>query len=190
VFAHFSDRWSARFPLAVNGFLAVAGISAAGAFLPPFMLARRASYRRCSGRSFSPLRSVGPSVFSLAIPGTPPRRIRKLGQLEKLLSHHKVSAAALFWNFLLFLNFWIRKGPKGGIMGRRWTDQDIDDLKRMAPIHPAPKIAEMIDRTVGGVVFKAHQLKVSLQSRRETDAWLADRRREPNRLTLDDESDA
>jgi hypothetical protein len=35
-------------------------------------------------------------------------------------------------------------------MGRRWTDQDIEDLKRMAPLHPAPKIAEMIDRTVGG----------------------------------------
>jgi hypothetical protein len=75
-------------------------------------------------------------------------------------------------------------------MGRRWTDQDIDDLKRMAPLHTAPKIAETIDRTVGAVVFKAHQLKVSLRSRRETDAWLADRRREPNRLTLDDESDA
>lgn len=54
-------------------------------------------------------------------------------------------------------------------MGRRWTDQDIDALKRMAPLHPAPKIAEMLDRTVGGVVFKAHQLRVSLQSRRETD---------------------
>jgi len=54
-------------------------------------------------------------------------------------------------------------------MGRRWTHQDIEDLKRMAPLHPAPKIAEMIDRTVGGVVFKAHQLKVSLQSRRQMD---------------------
>jgi len=75
-------------------------------------------------------------------------------------------------------------------MGRRWTDQDIDDLKHMAPLHPATKIAEMIDRTVGAVVFKAHQLKVSLQSRRETDAWLADRRRDPSPLTMDDDSDA
>ena len=55
----------------------------------------------------------------------------------------------------------------GGIMGRRWTDQDVEQLKRMAPIYPAPTIAEMIDRTVGGVVFKANQLKVSLQSRRQ-----------------------
>ena len=50
-------------------------------------------------------------------------------------------------------------------MGRRWTDQDTEQLKRMAPIYPAPTIAEMIDRTVGGV--KANQLKVSLQSRRQ-----------------------
>ena len=35
-------------------------------------------------------------------------------------------------------------------MGRRWTDQDIEQLKRMAPIYPAPTIAEMIDRTVSG----------------------------------------
>ena len=54
-------------------------------------------------------------------------------------------------------------------MGRRWTEEDIEDLKRMARLHPAPRIAEMIDRSVGGVVFKAHQLKVSLQSRRQTD---------------------
>jgi hypothetical protein len=54
-------------------------------------------------------------------------------------------------------------------MGRRWTDRDIEDLKRMALLHPAPKIAELVDRTVGGVVFKAHQLNISLQSRRQLD---------------------
>jgi hypothetical protein len=54
-------------------------------------------------------------------------------------------------------------------VGRRWTDQEIDDLKRMALLHPAPKIAELVDRTVGGVVFKAHQLKISLRSRRQID---------------------
>ena len=54
-------------------------------------------------------------------------------------------------------------------MGRRWTDQEIEDLKRMARLHPAPKIAELVDRTVGGVVFKAHQLKISLRSRRQID---------------------
>ena len=52
-------------------------------------------------------------------------------------------------------------------MGRRWTDQDIDNLKCMAKRYSAPKIAEMIDRTVGGVTFKAYQLKLSLRSSRE-----------------------
>ena len=28
-------------------------------------------------------------------------------------------------------------------MGRRWTDQDIEDLKRMAQYCSAPKIAEL-----------------------------------------------
>jgi hypothetical protein len=48
-------------------------------------------------------------------------------------------------------------------MGRRWTDQDISELKLLAPHHPPHRIAELIDRTVGGVVFKAHTLKVSLR---------------------------
>jgi hypothetical protein len=79
---------------------------------------------------------------------------------------HQVSLAIVFGNIPLFPDFGV-KLTNGGIMGRRWTDQDIEQLKLMAPIHPAPTIAEMIDRTVGGVVFKANQLKVSLQSRRQ-----------------------
>jgi hypothetical protein len=55
------------------------------------------------------------------------------------------------------------------MMGKRWTDQDIDNLKRMAKRYSAPKIAEMIDRTVGGVTFKANQLKLSLRPSRETE---------------------
>lgn len=54
-------------------------------------------------------------------------------------------------------------------MGRRWTDQDIDNLKRMAKRYSASKIAELIDRTVGGVTFKAHQLKLSLRSSRDSE---------------------
>jgi hypothetical protein len=50
-------------------------------------------------------------------------------------------------------------------MGKRWTDEDVDDLKELARKHPVPKIAEMMDRTVGGVLFKAHKLKVSLKTR-------------------------
>lgn len=55
-------------------------------------------------------------------------------------------------------------------MGRRWTDRDIDELKLMAKRYPAPTIAELTNRTVGGVTFKAHQLKLSLKSRREATA--------------------
>ena len=51
-------------------------------------------------------------------------------------------------------------------MGRRWTDQDVSKLRDLAQEHPAHRIAEIIDRTVGGVVFKAHTLKVSLQKHR------------------------
>ena len=43
-------------------------------------------------------------------------------------------------------------------MGSRWTDQDIEDLKRMAQYYSAPKIAELTNRTAGGVVSKAYQL--------------------------------
>jgi hypothetical protein len=52
-------------------------------------------------------------------------------------------------------------------MGRRWTDKDIDDLRHMARRISAPKIAETMDRTVGGVTFKAHQLKLSLRPRQD-----------------------
>jgi hypothetical protein len=50
-------------------------------------------------------------------------------------------------------------------MGRRWTEKDVDDLRRMSQKLPAPLIAEIIDRTVGAVAFKAQQLKLSLPTR-------------------------
>jgi hypothetical protein len=54
-------------------------------------------------------------------------------------------------------------------MGKRWTDQDVDDLKRLAEHYPAHEIAEMLDRPMGGVAFKAYQLKVSLRPRSSLD---------------------
>jgi hypothetical protein len=51
-------------------------------------------------------------------------------------------------------------------MGKRWTSQDVDLLRSLAERYPAPEIAQRMDRTVGGVVFKAYQLKVPLRSRR------------------------
>jgi hypothetical protein len=50
-------------------------------------------------------------------------------------------------------------------MGRRWTNEDVDRLKHLAQAQPTPKIAEILDRTVGGVVFKAHTLGLSLKPR-------------------------
>jgi len=55
-------------------------------------------------------------------------------------------------------------------MGKRWTCQDVAALKNMAQKYPATVIAEKMDRTVGGVVFKAHQLRVSLKSRQSSEA--------------------
>ena len=55
-------------------------------------------------------------------------------------------------------------------MGKRWTCQDVAALKNMAQKYPATVIAEKMDRTVGGVVFKAHQLGVSLKSRQSREA--------------------
>jgi hypothetical protein len=61
-------------------------------------------------------------------------------------------------------------------MGRRWTDEDVKRLKSLAQRQPTPKIAEMLDRSVGGVVFKAHTLKLPLKPRdrksgREEGRW-------------------
>ena len=50
-------------------------------------------------------------------------------------------------------------------MGRHWTDQDIEKLKHMAQLYPAYRIAEMTSRTLGGIVFKAHELNIVLRHR-------------------------
>ena len=49
-------------------------------------------------------------------------------------------------------------------MGRRWTEQDISELRHLAQRYSAPRIAELTNRAAGGVAFKAHQLKLSLRS--------------------------
>jgi hypothetical protein len=65
-------------------------------------------------------------------------------------------------------------------MGKRWTDEDVHNLKRLAQRHSLPKIAEMMERPVGGVVFKAQQLKLSLRTRQqEADNQLTARANNP-----------
>ena len=50
-------------------------------------------------------------------------------------------------------------------MARRWTEDDVVKLKSLADHLPAAGIAERMDRSVGGVVFKANQLGLSLRTR-------------------------
>jgi len=50
-------------------------------------------------------------------------------------------------------------------MARRWTAEDLAKLESMAKHIPAVRIAEKLDRPVGGIVFKAHQLGLSLRTR-------------------------
>jgi hypothetical protein len=42
-------------------------------------------------------------------------------------------------------------------MARRWSVDDIDKLKNLSRKYSVQAIAEKMDRTVGGVAFKAHQ---------------------------------
>ena len=55
-------------------------------------------------------------------------------------------------------------------MAKRWSVVDISDLKNLAQRYSAQAIAEKMDRTVGGVTFKAHQLGLPVKARsRATD---------------------
>lgn len=59
-------------------------------------------------------------------------------------------------------------------MGRRWTEEDVLNLKRLARQEPVPNIAQKLDRSVGGVTFKAHTLKLSLKPRKQGDLFDGD----------------
>lgn len=50
-------------------------------------------------------------------------------------------------------------------MARRWSSEDIRDLEALAQKYSVQIIAEKMDRSVGGVAFKAHQLGVPVKSR-------------------------
>jgi hypothetical protein len=50
-------------------------------------------------------------------------------------------------------------------MAKRWSAEDVRDLKTLAEKHSVQAIAERMDRTVGGVAFKAYQLGLSLKAR-------------------------
>jgi hypothetical protein len=50
-------------------------------------------------------------------------------------------------------------------MAKRWSADDINELKILAREYSVQAIAEKMDRSVGGVAFKAHQLGLPLKSR-------------------------
>lgn len=50
-------------------------------------------------------------------------------------------------------------------MAKRWSAEDIRYLTNLAQKHSVQGIAEKMDRTVGGVAFKAHQLGLRLKAR-------------------------
>lgn len=50
-------------------------------------------------------------------------------------------------------------------MAKRWSAEDITDLKTLAQKYSVQAIAEKMDRSVGGVAFKARQLGLPLKAR-------------------------
>jgi hypothetical protein len=53
-------------------------------------------------------------------------------------------------------------------MARRWSTEDVRNLRTLAQEYSVQAIAEKMDRTVGGVAFKAHQLGLPLKARSRT----------------------
>jgi hypothetical protein len=75
-------------------------------------------------------------------------------------------------------------------MAKRWSAEDISDLRNLTQKYSAQAIAEKMDRTVGGVTFKARQLELPLKARSQaTDPELTDLNwtESRNRLPTSDE---
>jgi hypothetical protein len=52
---------------------------------------------------------------------------------------------------------------------RRWTEDQISNLKNLGPKHPASAEAvAQLDRSPSGTAVKAHELKLSSKMRRQT----------------------
>jgi hypothetical protein len=54
--------------------------------------------------------------------------------------------------------------PKRSV-SREWTESDIEQLRAVAGIRSAAEIAVELDRTIGGIIQKAFDLKLSLRLR-------------------------
>jgi bifunctional pyridoxal-dependent enzyme with beta-cystathionase and maltose regulon repressor activities len=52
---------------------------------------------------------------------------------------------------------------------RRWTADEIAKLKNLAQRHPRAEIAAKLGRSVAATTVKAHQLKLSLRMRNQSE---------------------
>ena len=50
-------------------------------------------------------------------------------------------------------------------VSREWTESDIEQLRAVAGVRSAAQIAVELDRTIGGIIQKAFDLKLSLRVR-------------------------
>ena len=57
-------------------------------------------------------------------------------------------------------------------VSRAWTESDIDKLRTLAGKRPTALIAIELDRTIGGIIQKAFDLKLSLRVRAQDEAEL------------------
>ena len=72
-------------------------------------------------------------------------------------------------NFPVFFESSLRVRAGANGMYKRWNEHDIVKLRSLAGKLPAAKIAAEIGRSIGATVIKAHQLRLSLNTRRKKD---------------------
>jgi hypothetical protein len=46
---------------------------------------------------------------------------------------------------------------------RRWTDEDVENLQKLARTMPTAEVAKRLGRGRAGTVMKAHELNISLR---------------------------
>ena len=65
-------------------------------------------------------------------------------------------------------------------MPRDWTDDDVAKLKAMAQKFPTARIAADLGRSIGAIIVKAFELKLSLRIKRDEN-----RTRDPDPAGMD-----
>jgi hypothetical protein len=55
-------------------------------------------------------------------------------------------------------------------ISRAWTEFDVDELKILAGERSTARIAVELDRTIGGIIQKAFDLRLSLRVRAQDEA--------------------